>query len=232
MKLTTKQLLLFFGGSVAAVTAKSSTTMHAHADTVTVKKGDTTWNLAKEYNEHHTDSEKTSVEQIVKDNQLSAGGSLIFENQKLNINKDDGQPKNVDANPPKSTTTQSVQPSQGISYSQTSNSSTQVTTHNSSTNNNNQENTASSVSVPASSNYTSTVNGNERAAKEWIASRESGGSYTARNGRYYGRYQLDTSYLGGDYSASHQEQVADNYVHNRYGSWTNAQSFWQNHGWY
>lgn len=80
--------------------------------------------------------------------------------------------------------------------------------------------------------YTSTVSGDEAAAKAWIANKESGGSYTAQNGQYYGKYQLSSSYLDGDYSAANQEQVADNYVANRYGSWTAAQQFWQTHGWY
>ncbi len=43
---------------------------------------------------------------------------------------------------------------------------------------------------------------------------------------------LSASYLGGDYSAANQERVADNYVKSRYGSWSNAQSFWQANGWY
>lgn len=76
------------------------------------------------------------------------------------------------------------------------------------------------------------LSSSEQAAKEWIAQRESGGSYTAQNGQYYGKYQLSSSYLNGDYSAANQEQVADNYVANRYGSWTAAQQFWQSHGWY
>ena len=80
--------------------------------------------------------------------------------------------------------------------------------------------------------YTSTVSGDEASAKAWIANKESGGSYTAQNGQYYGKYQLSSSYLHGDYSAANQEQVADNYVKNRYGSWTAAQQFWQGHGWY
>lgn len=80
--------------------------------------------------------------------------------------------------------------------------------------------------------YTSTVSGDEAAAKAWIANKESGGSYSAQNGQYYGKYQLSSSYLNGDYSAANQEQVADNYVANRYGSWTAAQQFWQTHGWY
>ncbi|CEX26171.1 LysM domain protein [Streptococcus pneumoniae] len=78
----------------------------------------------------------------------------------------------------------------------------------------------------------STVSGSEAEAKEWIAQKESGGSYTATNGRYIGRYQLTDSYLNGDYSAENQERVADAYVAGRYGSWTAAKNFWFNNGWY
>ena len=69
-------------------------------------------------------------------------------------------------------------------------------------------------------------------AKEWIAQKESSGSYDATNGRYIGRYQLDATYLNGDYSPENQERVADNYVAQRYGSWEAAQSFWLSNGWY
>ena len=69
-------------------------------------------------------------------------------------------------------------------------------------------------------------------AKEWIAGKESSGSYDARNGRYIGRYQLDSSYLNGDYSPANQERVADAYVASRYGSWESARSFWLANGWY
>ena len=77
-------------------------------------------------------------------------------------------------------------------------------------------------------NYT----GDSSSAKEWIAQKESGGSYTATNGRYIGRYQLDSSYLGGDHSPENQERVADAYVAGRYGSWEAAQQFWLANGWY
>lgn len=80
--------------------------------------------------------------------------------------------------------------------------------------------------------YTSTVVGDEAAAKEWIAQKESGDSYTAQNGIYYGRYQLTNNYLNGDYSAENQERVADAYVANRYGSWSAAKQFWLANGWY
>ena len=82
------------------------------------------------------------------------------------------------------------------------------------------------------SSYTSSEIGSEASAKAWIASRESGGSYSASNGQYVGKYQLSASYLNGDYSAANQERVADNYVKSRYGSWSAAKSFWQANGWY
>ena len=72
----------------------------------------------------------------------------------------------------------------------------------------------------------------DAAAKEWIAQKESSGSYTAQNGQYYGRYQLSLSYLNGDLSEANQEKVANQYVVNRYGSWSAAKNFWLANGWY
>ena len=72
----------------------------------------------------------------------------------------------------------------------------------------------------------------DAAAKEWIAQKESSGSYTAQNGQYYGRYQLSLSYLNGDLSPENQEKVANQYVVNGYGSWSAAKNFWLANGWY
>ncbi len=72
---------------------------------------------------------------------------------------------------------------------------------------------AQPAQTQATTSYTSNVSGSEAAAKAWIAGRESGGSYSARNGQYIGKYQLSASYLGGDYSAANQK-------------------FWQTNGWY
>ena len=72
----------------------------------------------------------------------------------------------------------------------------------------------------------------DAAAKEWIAQKESSGSYTAQNGQYYGRYQLTITYLNGYLSPSNQEKVANLYVVNRYGSWSAAKNFWLANGWY
>ena len=78
-------------------------------------------------------------------------------------------------------------------------------------------------------------------AKEWIAQRESGGSYEAHNGRYWGRYQLNSGWFDGyteefilytEEGHQIQEQQIEAYVAGRYGSWANAYYFWQSHGWY
>lgn len=107
------------------------------------------------------------------------------------------------------------------------------TNNNSSTTTDSSTNTGSNSSTTTdSSSYTSSVSGSEAEAKEWIAQKESSGSYTASNGNYYGRYQLSLSYLNGDLSASNQEKVADQYVASRYGSWTAAKAFWKANGWY
>lgn len=76
------------------------------------------------------------------------------------------------------------------------------------------------------------LNAEDAAAKEWIAQKESSGSYTAQNGQYYGRYQLTITYLNGDLSPANQEKVANQYVVNRYGSWSAAKNFWLANGWY
>ncbi len=92
--------------------------------------------------------------------------------------------------------------------------------------------TSTTTSTSSTSSYTSSLSSSEEAAKEWIVQKESGGSYTAQNGNYYGKYQLSSSYLNGDTSAANQEKVADQYVASLYGSWTAAQAFWESHGWY
>ena len=73
---------------------------------------------------------------------------------------------------------------------------------------------------------------NSSSAATQIAQAESGGSYTAQNGKYYGKYQLDRSYLHGDYSPANQERVFRQYSRQRYGSVNGALAFRQQHGWY
>ena len=190
--------------SAAALTGVFASTAVTNADTVTVKSGDTVSKLAKDYN--------TTVDAIVNTNKLS-NANLIFVGQKLEI----GETTQADNNQQAAQGQQSQQAAQGQQSQQVAPAaSSQQATTNYNTN----------------SNYTSNVSGNEQAAKEWIAARESGGNYGARNGQYIGRYQLSASYLGGDYSPANQERVADQYVASRYGSWSAAQSHWLSNGWY
>lgn len=148
----------------------------------------------------------TTVDAIVNTNKLS-NANLIFVGQKLEI----GEATQADNN-------------QQAAQGQQSQQSQQVTPAASSQ--------QATTNYNTTSNYTSNVSGDEQAAKEWIAARESGSSYTAQNGRYYGRYQLDASYLGGDFSPANQDRVADQYVASRYGSWSAAKSYWLSNGWY
>lgn len=92
--------------------------------------------------------------------------------------------------------------------------------------------TTNTTSQQSTSTSSSAATGSDSSAKAWIASHESGGSYTARNGQYVGKYQLSSSYLGGDYSAANQERVANQYVSSRYGSWSAAKAHWVANGWY
>lgn len=91
---------------------------------------------------------------------------------------------------------------------------------------------AASAEENQTTSNTSGLSTSDAAAKEFIAQKESGGNYNAKNGQYYGRYQLSDSYLNGDLSEENQERVADAYVSSRYGSWTAAQAFWNANGWY
>ena len=103
------------------------------------------------------------------------------------------------------------------------------------TNKTSEQATTSKTDTPQATTSVSASDGlsaEDAAAKEWIAQKESSGSYTAQNGQYYGRYQLSLSYLNGDLSPENQEKVANQYVVNRYGSWSAAKNFWLANGWY
>lgn len=91
---------------------------------------------------------------------------------------------------------------------------------------------STSTATVTTSTYSSNLSAEDAAAKEWIAMKESSGSYDARNGIYIGRYQLTNTYLNGDYSPENQERVADAYVASRYGSWSAAKAFWLANSWY
>ena len=197
--------------SAAALTGTiAGATVVANADTVTVKAGDTVSELAQKYN--------TTVNTIQQLNNLS-NPNLIFVGQQLKVNNDNnGQAvaqQNANNNAQQQATSQNTQ--------------AQASTQQAAQQQSASQNTQAQAS---NNNYSSSVSGNDAAAKAWIAQHESSNNYNARNGQYIGKYQLSASYLNGDYSPANQERVADQYVAQRYGSWTNAQRFWEANGWY
>ena len=72
----------------------------------------------------------------------------------------------------------------------------------------------------------------EQEAKEWIIQKESNGNPQARNGQYYGLFQLGDHLIEDGASVQEQHEVANNYVAERYGSWSGAKQAWQQKGWY
>ena len=211
MSLTTKKIKTTIAG-VAALLAFFAPSLASAQETVTytVKSGDTLSEIAEKYN---TTVEKLAAKNNIKDIHL------IYVDQVLVI--EGTAPSTATATAAASTTTYEAP----AAAEETAEEVTETTTY---------EAPATPAAPAAESNTAaaSTVSGSEAEAKEWIAQKESGGSYTATNGRYIGRYQLTDSYLNGDYSAENQERVADSYVAGRYGSWTAAKNFWLNNGWY
>ncbi|MFS9143409.1 LysM peptidoglycan-binding domain-containing protein [Streptococcus infantis] len=208
MKSTTNKIKTGLVGVAAALAFLApSLTFAQETTTYTVKSGDTLSGIAEKYN--------TTVEKLAEKNKIK-DIHLIYVDQVLVI----------DGEAPATSTTSAATAEAPVAAL----AATETTTY---------EAPAASVTVAEetvatteTSSSTSTVSGSEAEAKEWIAQKESGGSYTATNGRYIGRYQLTDSYLNGDYSAENQERVADAYVAGRYGSWTAAKNFWLNNGWY
>ncbi len=210
MSLTTKKIKTTIAG-VAALLAFFAPSLASAQETVTytVKSGDTLSEIAEKYN---TTVEKLAAKNNIKDIHL------IYVDQVLVI---EGTASTVapaattEETAPVATETVEEAPAATTTYEAPA--------------------APATPAAPAAESNTaaaSTVSGSEAEAKEWIAQKESGGSYTATNGRYIGRYQLTDSYLNGDYSAENQERVADAYVAERYGSWTAAKNFWLNNGWY
>lgn len=216
MKSTTKKIKTTLAGVAALFTVFAPSFVSAQeSSTYTVKEGDTLSEIAETHN--------TTVEKLAENNHID-NIHLIYVGQELVI---DG-PVAPAATP--APTTYAAPAAQDETVSAPAAETTEVV-----------EEAAPAASTPAAeetvaaaetSAPVATVSGSEAEAKEWIAQKESGGSYTATNGQYIGRYQLTDSYLNGDYSAANQERVADAYVAGRYGSWTAAKNFWLNNGWY
>ena len=208
MTLTTKQIKLTLAGAATFLAFLAPSLAFADETvTYTVKPGDTLSEIAEKYN--------TTVEKLAEKNKIE-DIHLIFVDQVLVI----------EGTAPAATTYEApAATGETIEEATTYEEITETTTYEAPA-------ATTSTSYEEESYTASTVSGSEAEAKEWIAQKESGGSYTATNGRYIGRYQLTDSYLNGDSSAETQERVADAYVAGRYGSWAAAKNFWLNNGWY
>lgn len=189
-------------GGAFAATTTANASVRLDANHVQVEAGDTLSQIAQDNG--------TTVANLVAANHLQ-DANTIHVGDKLALFPDGNST---------ATTTTTTSTNQAVANGAT-------TTATSANNNGGQVTTNNSASAPASN-----LSGSEQAAKDWIAQHESGGSYSATNGQYIGKYQLSASYLNGDYSPANQERVADQYVAQRYGSWVNAQAAWQAQGWY
>lgn len=195
----------FAGFAVVLAFLAPSLTFAQETKTYTVKAGDTLSEIAETHN--------TTVEKLAKLNNIK-NVHLIYVDQVLVI---DGEaPATTEAS-----TSVTPAPAETAVATETAVAASAVV-----------EETSAPVIEESAPAPAATVSGSEAEAKEWIAQKESGGSYTATNGQYIGRYQLTDSYLNGDYSAANQERVADAYVAGRYGSWSAAKDFWLANGWY
>lgn len=192
---------------IAAFGIAAGSTVASADTTYTVQAGDTLSSISQKF-------ANSSVDKLAQDNNIQ-NVNLIYVGQQLLI-KDNGETTQAPAQTAaQATPVQTTQSQAPVYYVQQPAAQSNY-----------------NYQAPATNSYTANLGGNEAAAQAWIAQRESGGSYTARNGQYIGKYQLSAAYLNGDYSAANQERVAQQYVASRYGSWTNAQAFWQQHGWY
>lgn len=206
---------IMLAGAVAlGLTAIANT--EASADTYTVRQGDTVWGLAQAHN--------VSISEIDAVNpNINVDTHLIIVGDTINL------PDGVTVTLPSETTDAvATQPVVSNEQPTTQEVAAPVVTQAQPV----VEQAPVAPQVQEQSQVQETTAPVTSSAKDIIAGRESGGDYNAQNGRYQGKYQLDASYLNGDYSPANQERVADNYVAERYGSWDNALAFWNNNGWY
>lgn len=206
---------IMLAGAVALGLTSIANT-EASADTYTVRQGDTVWGLAQAHN--------VSISEIDAVNpNINVDTHLIIVGDTINL------PDGVTVTLPSETTDAvATQPVVSNEQPTTQEVAAPVVTQAQPV----VEQAPVAPQVQEQSQVQETTAPVTSSAKDIIAGRESGGDYNAQNGRYQGKYQLDASYLNGDYSPANQERVADNYVAERYGSWDNALAFWNNNGWY
>ncbi|MBU7446501.1 LysM peptidoglycan-binding domain-containing protein, partial [Lactiplantibacillus plantarum] len=160
-----KNALLSTAAATASLFAIGAT---AQAATVTVKAGDTVSAIAADHN--------TTIDAIQQANHLK-DVNLILVGQQLEVNGDSTTTTSTQTTQQTTTTQSSAQTSQTQAQpsqaSQTQSSQTQTSKPAAQT---------TTQRLVSTSNYSN--NGSDSAAKAWIAGKESGGSYSARNGQY------------------------------------------------
>ena len=220
-KLSKLSIALLSGAALGAAMI-TTTSSSANADEIyTVKSGDTLLEISYAFGLNGDYNSLAKANNIKDANIIEVGQKLVITNS--------GDIKK--ATKSEVNTLPEVAKNANAANTTTANTTASTTTNKTNTTTVAKANTVA-TSTPATTTTTSTVSGGEASAKAWIANKESGGSYSATNGQYVGKYQLSSSYLNGDYSAANQERVADNYVKSRYGSWSAAKSAWLSQGWY
>ncbi|MBF7120699.1 aggregation-promoting factor [Pediococcus pentosaceus] len=220
-KLSKLSIALLSGAALGAAMI-TTTSSSANADEIyTVKSGDTLSEISYAFGLNGDYNSLAKANNIKDANIIEVGQKLVITNS--------GDIKK--ATKSEVNTLPEVAKNANAANTTTANTTASTTTNKTNTTTVAKTNTVA-ASTPATTTTTSTVSGGEASAKAWIANKESGGSYSATNGQYVGKYQLSSSYLNGDYSAANQERVADNYVKSRYGSWSAAKSAWLSQGWY
>lgn len=215
--------LIFSASATAALAFGAAVGHSADASTIySVQQNDTLNKIASKYN--------TSADALASANNIQ-NKNIIFVGQQLTISDDASTYTSVQATPTQvqaqaPVATQTNVTTAPVAQTQATQVQQQVQT------------APVQATAPVQTATThvqataATSSANTSSAKAWIANRESGNSYSARNGQYVGKYQLSADKLNGDYSAANQERVADQYANSRYGGWDNAKAFWQTHGWY
>jgi len=241
--------------STAALALFAISTTVANADSYTVKAGDTVSAIAANYNTSVSAIEKAN--ELSNINLIFVGDKLEVNGTSTTTTATSAAPQSAASQATSSVAstatsasatsaasqsvtsqaTSSAATSQATSSVATSQAASSVATSQATSSVASSQASAATTQQAQSSSATVTVTSSntsdsDSAAKAWIANKESGGSYSARNGQYVGKYQLSSSYLNGDYSSANQDRVADQYVTSRYGSWAAAKSYWVANGSY
>ncbi|WP_257611721.1 LysM peptidoglycan-binding domain-containing protein, partial [Oenococcus oeni] len=182
---------------VTSIAAISFSAVSASADTTyTVKSGDTLSKIAKNFN--------TSVDSLAQENKIS-NVNLIYTGDQLTV---DG-----------------TEATQTSTSSQSSQAAVETTTPATTS-----TTTSSAATTTNVSSYSTTSGGSSALLRREI---ESGNNYSTFTGNgYLGAYQFSASTwaagvaaVGGstsDFSAAHQDAVANWYANSRYGGWQNV----------